>query len=76
MDWLAIVVGACSAPAGSSEFYKTRRKGNQVLVVQRCYNKYGHFLMLFEYDQEVRNGFIAVLEGSMGKGWIEVCCIA
>lgn len=39
MDWLATALGACVF-VGSSEFYKTRRKGSQVLVLQICHNSY------------------------------------
>lgn len=62
------MVGACGAFVGSSEFYKTCRKGNRVLVVQRCHNSYGRFLSMSEFGQKRRRGFISVPEGSKGKG--------
>lgn len=49
------------------EFYKIRRRGNQILVAQRCFNNFGHFLSLLEFGQQ--RGFIAVPEGS--EGWVE-----
>lgn len=33
------------------EFYKIRRRGNQILVAQRCFNNFGHFLSLLEFGQ-------------------------
>lgn len=32
MDWLALVVRACGASIGSFEFFRTHKKGNQVLM--------------------------------------------
>lgn len=69
MDRLELEVAACRAFVGSSEFFKTRRKGNQMLVVQRCHNSYGWLLMLLEFGNDKRHSLIVVLEGSKGEWW-------
>lgn len=69
MDWLASAVGACGVADGSSEFFRTHRKGNQGLVVQQSHNSFGRFLTLFEFGHEKRRGLIVVLEGLKGEAW-------
>lgn len=52
IDQLASVVGACGASFGFSKFYKSRGKGNRMLVVQRCHNSFGQFLSSLKFGQE------------------------
>lgn len=63
MDWLVFVVHDCGALMVSSDIYKSRRFGNQVLLAQRYHNDCGCFLKLSEFGK-VRRGFIIVLEGA------------
>lgn len=39
-----------------------------MLVVQKDHNKFGSFLLVLEYGQENRKGFLVTLEGSKGEG--------
>ncbi|KAG6713578.1 hypothetical protein I3842_05G160400 [Carya illinoinensis] len=69
MDWLALVIGLCGTSGGLFEFFRTRRNGNQVMVVQRDQNRYGRYLTMSEYGHDKRHGSIVVPESLKGEGW-------
>lgn len=68
VDWLTHVVVDCGASGGSTEFYKVRTVGSSVLIAQRCHNNSGCFFLLFEYEKDVKGGFLAIPEGEIGEG--------
>ncbi|KAF5449121.1 hypothetical protein F2P56_029600 [Juglans regia] len=69
LGWLGFTVKECATPLVSSDFLRTHRKGNSVLMVQRGCNHNGSFFSLSEFGHDKRRGMIVVSEGRKGEGW-------
>ncbi|KAF5471359.1 hypothetical protein F2P56_011801 [Juglans regia] len=69
LGWLGLMVKECAESLGSSEFLRTRRKGNNVLMVRRGCNNNGSVIFISEFGHEKRRGLLVVPEGRKGEGW-------
>jgi hypothetical protein len=56
---------------GDSDFVKSFREGSKVSIVCRVENKNGRFLEAAAYGVRGRRGFLLVLEGRGGWGWLK-----
>jgi hypothetical protein len=69
--WLMQAVERLSKGEEDNDKWRTFRLGSTPYVVLRRKNKHGQFIALSEYGGGRRN-YVVILEGSDGKGWVDV----
>jgi hypothetical protein len=67
--WLDSVVEDLAAVKISEVFWDQSRAGFPRIIVEKCSNRHGNFLMLIEFDGRFRRGSIMIPEGRHGQGW-------
>jgi hypothetical protein len=66
--WLLAILEELLKAETSKVFLKFTRVGSKAYIVQRCANRFGHYLFVAEYCSCGQRGFIVVPERG-GKGW-------
>lgn len=69
MTWVAEMVDECKRDIGDERFYRTKREGNRVLLIQQCSNAYGIFVRLSELGNSAGKGMIVIPEGRKRRRW-------
>jgi hypothetical protein len=67
--WLDSIVEDLAAVKRSKVFWDQSRAGVPRIIVEKCSNRHGNFLMLVEFDGRFRRGSIMIPEGRHGQGW-------
>jgi hypothetical protein len=67
--WLDSIVEDLAAVKRSEVFWDQSRAGVPRIIVEKCSNRHGNFLMLVEFDGRFRRGSIMIPEGRHGQGW-------
>jgi hypothetical protein len=69
LAWLVEAVNDAVDRETSEVFWDQSRAGYIRLIVQKCSNRHGRFLIIEEFDGRRRIGTILIPEGRYGQGW-------
>jgi hypothetical protein len=67
--WLLNIFDELMAVKDSRVFRDQSVKGYLRILAQHCFNRYGDFLAIEEYEGRARWGSVLILEGRLRKGW-------